>query len=225
MGLNANTAAGGGTKFALMEAGTYPARLAVIADLGLQTQRPFQGAEKAPAQEISLTYEFVDEFLKDEDGQDMKDKPRWLTETMAFFNIGAEKAKSTARYKAADPSGVAEGDWTRLLGAPVMVTIVLNPNKKQKGAFWENIAEVTAMRAKDAARVPALVNPPKFFNFDEPDLEVFLSLPKFIQKKIKESLVYPSSQLEDMLKGSSPDKAPAATVASEETDESDENPY
>lgn len=79
MGLNAKKAAGGSDRVAqeVLEPGVYPARLVQLIDLGVQPQRPFQGKDKPPAQEIMITYEFTDEFLKDEDGNEIEDKPRW----------------------------------------------------------------------------------------------------------------------------------------------------
>ena len=72
MGLNAKKVAHtGGSKGPAqepIEPGTYPVRVAQIIDLGLQPQRPYQGQEKPPAYEIMMTYEFLDEFCLDEDG-------------------------------------------------------------------------------------------------------------------------------------------------------------
>ena len=70
-----------------MEPGTYGARLVQILILGVQPQREFKGEAKPPKLEIMLTYEFNDEFMKDEDGEDILDKPRWLSETMPFNNL------------------------------------------------------------------------------------------------------------------------------------------
>ena len=227
MSLNANTAAGGGTKFDQMEAGTYPTRLVAIVDLGVQTQRPFGDQVKDPVQEIALTYEFVDEFMKDEDGQDQTDKPRWLTETMPFYNLTADRAKSTARYNALDPTGAVDGDWLKLLGAPCMVTVVLNPNKKSPGSFWENIAAVMSMREKDAKNCAPLVNAARYFDFDAPDLEMFLALPKFLQKKIKEGLTYEGSTLAKLLdEGTGPAKTEADDMGCNTAPSNEDgNPY
>ena len=76
MSLNANNVAFAGAKkdFVPLDAGTYPARLVMVIDCGLQPQRPYKGEDKEPAYEIGLTYEFADEFMKDDDGQEMKDK-------------------------------------------------------------------------------------------------------------------------------------------------------
>ena len=57
------------------------------------------------------------------------------------------------------------------------------------------------MRAKEAAKAPALVNPTKVFDIDEPDMEVFNSLPEWIQEKMKNNLNFSGSPLEAALGG------------------------
>ena len=103
MSLNAREAAGGGGgNSRILEPASYPGRLVHIIGLGLQAQRPFQGQEKDPRHEILLTYELSDEFLQDEDGNDLEDKPIFISERMPLHNLSAERAKSTARYMALD---------------------------------------------------------------------------------------------------------------------------
>jgi len=198
MGLNAKKVAfsGGnnGPKQEAIEAGTYPARVVQVLDLGLQPQRPYKGEEKPPAHEIQLTYEFVDEFCLDEDGKEMEDKPRWLSESMPFRSLESDLAKSTKRYHAIDPDGTFDGDFTLLVGATCMVTITCKPN--QKGEDRNYVNSVSFMRPKEAAKCPELVNPPKVFLLDEPDLEVLGSLPKWLQEKIESNLEYAGSALD-----------------------------
>ncbi|MNS23884.1 hypothetical protein D3C72_557120 [compost metagenome] len=181
-----------------MDAGTYPARLVQIIDLGVQEQRPFKGEPKPPAQCIMLTYEFLDEFCKDEEGNDMEDKPRWLSEDFPLYSLEADLAKSTKRYYALDPDEVNEGDFTLLATAPCMVTI---NQYESKGITRNGVSSVAAMRPKEALKAPELVNPPKVFVMDNPNLEVFKSLPDWLQDKIKKGLEFGGSALEEALKG------------------------
>ena len=100
MTFNANKVATGGSKFtpaAPVEVGTYPARLVQLIDLGVQPRKPYQGQEKDPIQMIWVTYELTNEFMKDESGNDIEDKPRWISESFPFYNLRADRAKSTAR--------------------------------------------------------------------------------------------------------------------------------
>jgi len=199
MSLNSNNLpAGGGGNIEPMEPGTYPARTVGMVDLGLQSRPAFQGVDKPPVNMIAMTYEFVDEFLKDEEGEDKVDKPRHLTEMMPMYNLSAEKAKSTARYKALDPSNVHKGDFSKVVDVPCMVTVVHNPNKVT-GGVYENIGGITPMREKDAVKCAELVNGTRLFDLDEPTVEGFEALPPFVQKKIKGGLEYVGSKLYDML--------------------------
>ena len=221
MGINASKAGGSSFKRDTLEAGVYPGRLVQIIDLGLQEQAPFQGKPKDPVQEINLTYELADEFMKDDEGEDIEDKPRWISEKMPLHNINADRAKSTQRYNAMDPEHIHEGDFSKLLGTPVNITIVVNEGKgKNAGKFYENVAGLAPMREKEAKKLPALVNETKVFDLDDPDMDVFNSLPDWLQKKIKSNLNYAGSPLEILSKGVPQDKA----EEEEERDE-DERPY
>lgn len=179
-------------------AGVYPARVVQILDLGLQNQRPYQGQPKPPAQEIMLGYELVDTFLVDENGEELEDKPRWISETLPLHPLIADKAKSTARYKALDPNGELDGDFSKLINLPCNVTVVNNENG---GKVYDNVAGIAAMRPRDAAKCPELKNPPKVFSLEEPDVAVFNSLPKWIQEKIQKNLNYQGSKLQKLLGG------------------------
>ncbi len=223
MGLNANKVAGNGgnrVEQPVLDAGTYPCRLVQVLDLGIQPQRPYQGQEKPPAHEIMLTYEFLDEFMIDENGDEQEDKPRWLSETMPFHSLQADKARSTKRYYALDPNEACEGDFTKLVGTPCLVTIVNNAGKgKNAGKIYSNIANVAAMRERDAQKAPDLVNPPKVFVLDEPDMEVFGSLPQWLQDKIKENLEFKGSKLDELLNGKVKEKKKAKPEVEEPEDD------
>lgn len=182
-----------------LEAGTYPARLVQVLDLGLQPQRPYQGQEKPPMNEIMLTYELADEFMKDEEGNEIEDKPRWQSEIIPLHNLKADKAKSTKRYEALDPNGNYGGDFSQCVDTPVNVTLV--QNKSADGKIYVNVAGITAMRPKDSQKAPELKNPPKVFDLDAPDLEIFGSLPEWVQDKIKKNLNYQGSPLQKALEG------------------------
>lgn len=207
MALNAKKVGGGeGKKFAPqdnIQAGNYPFRLVQIIDYGVQAQKEGNYGPKPPIQMIGLTVELVDEFMKDEEGNDILDKPRWVSEVIPLYNLKAERAKSTQRYEALDPQHVHDGDWTKLIGAAGNVTIV---NNKKGDKVYDNIASFSPMRPRDAAACPDLVNPPKVFVLDEPDLEVFNSFPEWIREKIKGNLNYEGSTLQKLLSNETPAK-------------------
>lgn len=209
-----------GPKAEPLEPGTYPARVVQIVDLGLQTQRAFKGTTKPPAHEMRLVYELSDEFMPDEEGNDDEGKPRWIAEDFSVNNLNKDLATSTKRYKALDPDIAFGGDFTKLIGAPCNVTIVQNPGKGANvGKVYNNVAGISAMRTKDADRLPALVNDSVIFDLDEPDLEAFDNFPEFLQDKIKGNLEFNGSVLDKALNGAgSKPSAPKASTE-EETDE------
>lgn len=233
MTLNANKVQSNRKEREPMQVGTYPARLVSVIDIGLQPGGTYNGKQKDNIRKIALTYEFLDEYMKDEDGQDMKDKPRWLTEFLPFHNLKATKATSTLRYKALDPTEQFGGDWEKLVGAPCSVTVVHNPRRDGQGVY-ENIGSVAAMRAKDAEKAEPLKNEPLLFDMDNPDIEMWNKIPSFIQDKMKGNLEYAGSALEKLLgKGSAPPKEqakpaaakPALKVVKNEPEEDDAPPY
>lgn len=232
-GLNARNikSANKGPEQPALDSGSYPARTVQIIDLGVQPQRPFKGEEKPPAHEVMLTYEFADEFMKDENGEDIEDKPRWLSETFPLRSLDADLATSTKRYKALDPKEDFGGDFTQLIDIPCTVLVVQNAGTgKNVGKVYTNIQSLSAMRPRDAAKAPDLVNPPKVFVLDEPDLEVFKSLPQWLQDKIKSNLDFEGSALQEALEGPQEDSKPKgkaepkakAKPAPEEAPEDDE---
>ncbi len=201
-----------------LDPGSYPARLVMVIDLGLQPQT-YDKETKDPKIEIMTTYEMADEFMKDEEGNEIKDKPRWLSETFTLNSLNSDRANSTKRYLALDPELKYDGDWSELLGTPANITVINNPGKgKNKGKVFNNIASVSAMRAKDAEKLPPLVNDKRFFTLDEPDVELFLTLPQFVQDKIKGGLEFKGSVLDELLQNHK-GKKPEASVTPELDDE------
>lgn len=199
MSLNAKKVeTGGGKKAALIEIGTYPVRLAQVIDLGVQTRKPFKGEDKDPIQMLWVTYELTSEFMKDDEGNDDLERPRWISESFPFFNLSADRAKSTARYLALDPSMTCEGNWDQLLGAAGALTVVHN----QAGdRTFANVGSVSPIMK--GMVVEDLKNPSVVFSLEDPDIEIFNALPDFLQERIKDNINYEGSLLDNRLNGSS----------------------
>lgn len=208
MAINSKTApSGGGTTQEAIEPGSYPGRLVQIIDFGLQAQE-FEGESKPPRKEIGTTYELLDEFMKDDEGEDITDKPRWQSESFPLHNLAADRAKSTQRYFALDPRDEYDGDWEKLLGTPVMITITQAAGKgKNKGKVYNNIASVSTMRAKEAAAAPKLKNEPRFLDLEvvnDANLQLFTDLPQWIRDKIKKGLEWQGSEFQIALESFKP---------------------
>ena len=229
MSLNAKKveSAGGGFKQPALEAGTYPARLVQVIDLGVQKQRPYQGQEKDPIQEIYTTYELLDEFMVDEEGNVDETKPRWISERLPFHNLEVDRAKSTLRYLGIDPKVKHDGDWEKLINTPVMITISAKAGTgKHEGKTFNNIMSVAPMRVKEAENAEPLKNDSKFFVVKAPDVDVFMALPEWLQKIIKENEEYKGSvlnrKLADYKKDDSDDRDEGEEQEDNQTDDDDD---
>ena len=199
LNLNNQKKAGGSlTKQPLLEVGTLPARLVRVIDLGMQSQPDYQGQEKPPAHMVDFTYELLDVFMVDKDGNEDETKPRWISESFPIHHPSADLAKSTKRAKALDPNDDFGYDLTKMVGQPCMVTI---GHKQSKGNTYANIIGVTPMRARDADKAPGLKNEPVVFTLDDPDLEVFNKFPDWLKERIRTNLEYKGSKLQKLLDG------------------------
>ena len=220
MAIKAKAPASSGKSFVeqdVLEPSNYPARLVQVIDLGVQEQRPFEGKAKAPVNEIMTTYELGTEFLKDEDGNDIEDKPRWISERFPLYSMASDRARSTQRMVALDPKNECDGDWVQVVGRPCLVAVV-NNKSKATGKVYNNVGSTSP--AIKGMPVPELVNPPKVFSLDDPDLEVWETIPEWIRNIILGNLEYEGSKLQKLLE---PDAAPAAKAEPEveEIDEGD----
>lgn len=205
-----------GPKAEPLEAANYLGRVVQVIDMGMQEQRPYQRQEKPPAHEIMLTYELGTEFMKDEKGEDDTTRPRWISESFPLHNIKADLAKSTKRAKELDPSMKLGGDFAQMVNLPCTVTVVAVPSKKDVNTIYNNVANITP--PMKGIPIPELVNPPKVFDLDEPDMEIFQSLPEWLQDKIKGNLEYNGSPLQKALEGvvDAPEKEEPAPQEEEE---------
>lgn len=184
----------GGVEQLPIEPGVYPARLVQVIDLGLQDMSSERWGKKRPANKIWLTWELVNEFCKDENGNDIEDKPRWVSDQRPWYGIGADKAPSAMYYKAMDPKNEYDEDFGKLVGKPCLVTVV---NNEKNGKVYTNVAGVTP--PMKGMQIPELVNEPKVLDLDAPDMEVFESLPDFLKDIIKSNLEYNGSMLQHNL--------------------------
>lgn len=184
-----------------LEVGNYLCRVAQVIDLGVHHREKWDTAtgkfvidnDKPAAQKIMVTYEFGTVFVKDEKGEEDESKPRWLSEELYLYPLDVDLATSTKRYKAIDPKEKADGDWSLLVNAPCNVTIAHKKSGKAK------IGAVTPAMA--GIPYPELKNEPKVLLIDQPDLEVFGSLPEWIQEKVVSSLEFEGSALDVALNG------------------------
>lgn len=183
----------------------YPCRVAQVIDMGRHHKEVWNDAtkkfevayDKAPVHLLRLTYEFTTEFMKDEAGNELEDKPRWLSEEFPLYALDSDLATSTKRMKAFDPDfSLYQGDWEKVLTAPCAVTVA---HKKNGSAKVGNVS-----KPMKGMMVAELKNEPKVFSLDEPDLDIFRSFPEWIQERIKANLDFEGSALQRALAGGVP---------------------
>lgn len=190
-----------------LDTGSYPARIVRIMVMGLQDQGEYKGEKKPARIELAITYELLDEFLLDENGNPDETKPRWFKEVMPFYNLKADKATSTKRYIALDPTEQFEGDWSKLINTPCMVSIVKEKWKDQEtneDRFKNTISNVSTMRPKEASKAPDLVNEPFVFDFYSPDMTLWPKFSNWLQERLKYALDFEGSELQKELRNYKP---------------------
>lgn len=170
-----------------VEDGTYLARLVQLIDFGVHPQVDFQtGEPRNPAHRLWVVFELPTELIN----VGGEERPRWQGReyTLSFH----EKSGLTALINALDPGGEAK-TLTELLGNPCMITIGSTKNNNPK--------IVNVVGVPKGMTVPPLDNPTRAFNLEDPDLEIFEGLPKWMQDKITSSLNFNDSSLSKVLEG------------------------
>jgi len=215
--------------------GSFPARIVQIVFLGVQDQRAYQGQAKPPVEKVRITYELSHEFMQDEEGVDQEDQPRWYSETIPFLPASSDLATSTKRFKVYRPDvvGLDEYVWDEtLLSTPVQLT--LDSRKVDKGQHagktFTDVKGCTPMSKMPGYVQPELANPEKqiFFDpFDTCDIEVFNSLPEWLQGEIRGAHNFAQSELAKFLlsKTSPPKEVEEREDREVEEVPSDDNPY
>jgi len=176
----------GGKDFGVIEPDTYEARLVQIIDLGVQTQIDYQTKEPKPSQNRAiLTFEFPTERIEVKG----EDRPRWYSREYTLSSH--EKAGIMKVVAALDPKWDVDKPLSDLLGKPCQVCIEHTSGGKPK---ITNIVKVGK-----SMKVGELENPATFFDFDDPNIDLFKTFPQWIQEKIKEAENYSGSTLETKL--------------------------
>jgi hypothetical protein len=184
MGFNA-TAKGG--NFKQVPAGNYVARCYQLIDMGTQTSEKFGNA----THKVRIGWEILD---TDADGQPLtidRDGQAFPMTVSADYTLSLnEKAslrKMLASWRGRDftPDELKGFDVSKLLGAYCMVNVTQSEGRE--GKTYANVSTVTPLPKALAASKPAGVHKMQQLDLDKPDLDVFDSLPEFIQQRIQAS--------------------------------------
>ena len=174
----------------LLTAGGYPARLREIVDLGLQ---PGSRDFPEPQLKMSLVFECLDEFMRDEEGKELLDEPRVFDYEISYNSDGYMSERSNI-FKVMQALGGFAKPLQELLGTPCTISLIQKSTKADASKKYNKVTGVTAMREKDAEKAEPLKGETFFFSLDaNATKEQFEELSKrggqFSQQaKIKQSL-------------------------------------
>lgn len=175
-----------GEGFDPIEAGSYPARVYQLIELG--TIVGFQGQLQ---NKVRIGFELPTEMMVFDEKKG--EQPRVISQdyTLSFH----EKASLTKVILACDPKALQvddsgfleEFDTEVLIGKELLVTINQKPKKDGSGsfAFIENCT-----RLPKGMICPPAINPIQVLSYDKWDEEMFQKLPDFLRIKIESSDEY-----------------------------------
>jgi hypothetical protein len=183
---------------------------------------------------VRLTYELSHEFMADEEGNPIADKPRWIHEQVPVYGLDADRAKLTQRFSGFDTSNETDGVLYDCLGNACTVVIAHGKRDGQPDNPYINVAAVTPPQDVPGYVQPELVNPSFYFDPLDNELctvEGFRALPEFVQKMIIEADDYKSSYLATLLSGEGDDgrdqqpEQQSGESTGGEPEPSEDNPY
>lgn len=175
--------ASGGSKFPILEAGSYPAMCYAIVDIGQQYNKTFNNY----AQKVIFMWELPGEEIEIEGEM----KPRAISET--YTNSLGEKANlrkmlENWRGRAFTQEEMDGFDLRNVLGKACMISVV--HGTKSDGSPYAKVGSVSKM-PKGMSVPQKTTNALILFDLDAPDaLENLQKLPEWVQNRIKESETY-----------------------------------
>src|SRR3990167_3958790 len=184
MPINATNKKGEG--FDPIEAGSYPARIWQMIEIG--TVAGYLGALQ---NKVRIGFELPTELYVFDEKKG--EQPRVISQdyTLSFH----EKAKLRKVIEACDPKALEldedgfmeEFDVETLVGKPLLITIAQKPKKDGTGvySFIDNCT-----RLPKGMTCLASVNPPNVLSYDKWKDEIFEKLPDFIREKMQTSHEY-----------------------------------
>lgn len=153
-----------------------------VIDLGTQINRMFGSRSR----KVLITWELPDNIMKS--GEPFVVSKQYTASLGGQANL--RKDLKTWRGKDFTPEEAKAGfDPKRLLKVPAMLTISHNETETKKYVNVIGVAKVPAQMKAHIAEYK-LANATKFFDLEEPDWNVFETLPEWIRKIIQESPEY-----------------------------------
>ncbi len=158
--------------FGRVEDGTYPARIVSVVDLGSQMQTDYKtGDETGYKEKVMITWEFPTERIEITKDGETRSMPRWQGKEFTLsFNEKAALTKLVGNI-APDIAVLSE-----LINIPCAVSIA--------STSGGNAKVDTVSKPMKGFETPDLENDTVFFDFSNPEENLFNSIPLWMRKKI-----------------------------------------
>ncbi len=174
---------------ALPSAGTKPARVLHVIDIGVQEKAPFQGKPKNPARTVILNFELGTDLME-YNGEKV---PHRIS-TRELTVSADPKSAMFKLMKSLDPSDALDGDLEKYANLPCLLTVV--HNKVQKDGEERTYANIAGLiPAPEGFPVPDLHDTPVVFNFDAPTAAGYAALPNYIHERMKKAVNFKTSKV------------------------------
>jgi len=179
----------GGSDYAPIEAGSYPARCYSMIHIGT-VEEEIMGTKKN-LNKVRITWELPTEMkvFKTENGEQPSSISKEYTLSMNE-KANLRKMLEGWRGKGFTESEAESFDITKLLGVACLLNVIHKTSKA--GKTYAEIASVSALPKGYVC--PAQINKNFEFNYDNFDQKVFDILPDFIKDKMKQSEEYAAVQ-------------------------------
>lgn len=168
----------GGKDFGRVDEGTYPARIVQVVDFGIQPQTDWQtGEPTASKPRVMITWEFPTSRIELENDEGTQSLPRWLGKEFTLSN--SPKSNLIKLVGALAPRATSLDE---LVNIPCMVQVGSTSGGKAK--------VVQVLPSMEGMDVATLENDASFFDFSDPNEDLFKALPKWQQGKVLEAENY-----------------------------------
>lgn len=175
-----------GKQFSIPDEGIVPARLARVIEIGEHN------TDYGVKDQVFLYYSLPTRLIEDEG--DFQGKQH-MVRTQPMKNSDSEKASLWDHRKVLGPETRNLGD---LVGEAAFLTLTHNETEKNgKTRTFCNITNVSGV--PEGMEVGGLDTTGFYFDYDNPDPDVWVKVGEFTQKKIQESLNYSGSEVEKMV--------------------------
>lgn len=168
----------------LIPAGNYVARCYQMIEIGTVTDIVM--GKSVTAKKVRIGWELPTELkiFKKENGEQPLVISKEYTQSM---NSKATLRKILASWRGKDftEAEAKAFDVTKLIGVPCFLNIIHKQGVSDPTKSYEIIAGITPL--PKGVKCPAAINPKFILSYDSWDKEMFLTLPDFIQDKMKSS--------------------------------------